>query len=91
MGRRKACLGTPVPMTLIVAPGPKACSELASRRSQGASAASVDAWRLMGRGRLRFPMLPRQLSDLMSPCCMQRKIIITYDRGDRRLAFSCYK
>ena len=54
-------------------------------------AALVDAWRLIGCGRLRFPMLPRQLPDLTSPCCMQGKTIITCDRGDRRLAFSCYK
>ena len=54
-------------------------------------AALVDAWRLIGRGRLRFPMLPRQLPDLTSPCCMQGKTIITCDRGDRRLALSCYK
>ena len=59
--------GTPVPRTPIVAPGPKACSGLASRRSQRSStehrgpqkpAALVDAWRLIGRGRLRFPTLP---------------------------------
>mgnify|MGYP005825263439 CR=1 FL=1 len=70
MGRRKASLGTPVPRMPTVAPGPKAHSGLASGRSQRASAAcrgpqppvaSVDAWRLMGRGRLHFPMLPRQL------------------------------
>ena len=36
-------------------------------------AAPVDTWRLIGRGRLRFPTLPRQLFDLMSPCCMQKK------------------
>lgn len=73
MGRRQASLGTPVPRTPTVAPGPKARSGLASRRSQRSSAercgpqkpaASVDAWRLIGRGRLRFPMLPRQLLDL---------------------------
>ena len=81
-GPQAGNLGTPVPRTPTVAPGPKARSDLASRRSQRASAerrgpqqpaASVDAWRLMGRGRLRFPMLPRQLPDLTSPCCMQRK------------------
>ena len=53
MGRRQASLGTPVPRMLTVAPGPKASSDLASRRSQGASAerrgphqptASVDVW-----------------------------------------------
>ena len=38
VGRRQASLGTPVPVTLIVAPGPKACLDLASRRSQRASA-----------------------------------------------------
>src|SRR3954467_2714958 len=36
-------------------------------------AASVDAWRLIGRGRLHFPTLPRQLLDLTSPCDMQGK------------------
>ena len=54
------------------APGPKARSDLASRRSQESSpehrrpqppAALIDAWRLMGRGRLCFPTLPRQLPD----------------------------
>ena len=49
-------------------PEPKARSDLASRRSQRASAqrrgpqepaAFVDACRLIGRGRLRFPTLPR--------------------------------
>ena len=100
VGRKHASLGTPVPRTPTVAPRPKARSDLASRRSQRVSAerrgpqqpaALVDAWRLIGRGRLRFPTLPRQLPDLMSPCCMQRKIIVTCDRGDRRLAFSSYK
>ena len=37
-GRRQASLGTPVPRTPTVAPGPKARSVLASRRSQGSSA-----------------------------------------------------
>ena len=73
MGRRQASLWTPVPRMPTVAPGPKARSGLASRRSEGSSserrgpqkpAASVDAWRLIGRGRLRFPTLPRQLLDL---------------------------
>ena len=100
MGRRQASLGTLVPRTPTVAPGPKARSDLASRRSQGASAerrgpqqpaALVDAWRLIGHGRLRFPMLPRQLPDLTSPCDMQGKTIITCDRGGRWLAFSGYK
>ena len=36
-------------------------------------------------------MLPWQLPDLTSPCCMQGKSIITCDRGGRWLAFSCYK
>ena len=99
VGRRQASLGTPIPRMPIVAPGPKAHSDLASRRSQGEIAkrhgpqqpvASVDAWRLMGRGRLRFPTLPWQ-PDLTSPCCMQSKIIITYDHGDRRFVSSCYK
>ena len=82
MGRRQACLGTPIPRMPRVAPGPKVRSGLASRRSQGSStehrgtpkpAASVDAWRLIGRGRLRFPTLPRQLPDLTNPCDMQGK------------------
>ena len=38
MGRRQASLGTPVPRTPTVAPGPKVRSDLASRRSQRASA-----------------------------------------------------
>ena len=70
MGRRYAILGTPVPRTPTVAPGPKALSSLALRQSQRASAerrgpqppaALVTVWRLMGRGRLRFPTLPWQL------------------------------
>src|SRR4051812_1674315 len=82
MGRKQASLGTPVPRTPTVAPGPKMCSGLASRRSQRSSterrgpqqpAVLVDAWRLIGRGRLRFPTLPRQLHDLTSPCDMQGK------------------
>ena len=100
MGRRQASLGTPIPRTPTVAPRPKARSDLALRRSQRASAerrgpqqpaASLDAWRLIGRGRLRFPTLPRQLPDLTSLCWMQGKTIITCDHGDRRLAFSRYK
>ena len=51
-------------------------------------AALVDARRLIGRGRLRFPTLPRQLPDLTSPCDMQGKTIITCDHGSRRLASS---
>ena len=35
--------------------------------------ALVDAWRLIGRGRLRFPMLPRQLPNVTSPYDMQGK------------------
>ena len=82
MGRRQANLGTPVPRMPTVAPRPKAHSDLASRRSQRASAerhgtqplaALIDAWRLTGHGRLRFPTLPRQPPDLTSPWCMQRK------------------
>ena len=82
VGRRQASLGTPIPRTPTVAPGPKARSNLASRRSQRSSverrrpqkpAPSVDAWRLIGRGRLRFPTLPQQLHDLTSPCDMQGK------------------
>ena len=82
MGRWQASLGTPVSRTPTVAPGPKVRSGLALRQGQGSSsehrgpqkpAASVDAWRLIGRGRLLFPMLPRQLHDLTSPCDMQGK------------------
>ena len=55
MGRRQASLGTLVPRTPTVAPGPKARSDLASRRSQRARvkrrgpqppADLIDAWRL---------------------------------------------
>ena len=79
-GRRQASLVTPIPKTPTVAPGPKVHSGLASWRSQGPNSEHrgppkpvtlVDAWRLIGRGRLRFPMLPRQLHDLTSPCDMQ--------------------
>ena len=81
VGRKQASLGTPITRTPTVAPALKARSGLASRRSQRASAercgpqqaaASVDAWRLTRRGRLCFPMLPRQLPDLTSPWCLQR-------------------
>ena len=91
MGRRQASLGTPVPRTLTVAPGPKVGSGLASRRSQGSSsehrrpqkpATSVDAWRLIGPGRLRFPTLPRQLHDLTSPWEMQGKPSLPAIVGD---------
>ena len=91
MGRRQASLGTPIPRTPTVAPGPKVRSGLASRRSQGSSsehrgpqkpAASVDAWRLIGHGRLRFPTLPRQLHDLTSPCDMQGKPSLPAIVGD---------
>ena len=90
-GRRQASLGTPVPRTPTIAPGPKVRSCLASPRSQGSStehrgpqkpAASVDAWRLIGRVRLRFPMLPRQLHDLTSPCDMQGKPSLPAIVGD---------
>ena len=37
VGRRQASLGTPVPRTPTVAPGPKARSGLTLRRSQGES------------------------------------------------------
>ena len=91
VGRRQASLGTPVPRTPTVAPGPKVCSGLASRRSQGSSTehrgppkpmASVEAWRLIGRGRLRFPTVPRQLHDLTSPCDMQGKPSLPAIVGD---------
>ena len=90
-GRRQASLGSPVPRRPTVAPGPKVRAGLASRRSQGSSsehrgpqkhAASVDAWRLIGRGRLRFPTLPRQLHDLTSPCDMQEKPSLPAIVGD---------
>ena len=73
--------GDPRSQDVDSSPRAKARSDLASRQSQGPSAerhgpqqpaASVDAWRLMGHGRLRFPTLPRQLPDLTSPCCMQK-------------------
>ena len=73
--------GYPGSKKLAVALRPKAHSDLASRRSQRARAKRrgpqspadrADAWRLMGHGRLHFPMLPRQLPDLTSPCCMQK-------------------
>ena len=76
-GRRQASLGTLVPRTPTVAPGPKVRSGLASRRSQGSSsehcgpqkpAASINAWWLIGRRRLRFPTLPRQLLALTKAC-----------------------
>ena len=82
MGRRQASLGTPVPKTPTAAPRPKARSDLALRGCQGASAerrgpqhpaALVAAWQLIGRGRLRFPTLPRQPPDLTSPCRMQKE------------------
>ena len=81
MGRREASLGTLVPRTSTVAPGPKARSDLASRRSQSARAKRrgaqsradlVDAWRLMGRGCLHFPTLPRQPVVLTTTGCMQK-------------------
>ena len=71
MGHRQASLGTPVPRTPIVAPGlgfeakPKGKSE--EYRGLQQPAATVGAWRLIGRGRLHFPTLPRQLPILMSP------------------------
>ena len=34
-----------------------------------------DMWRFMGRGRLHFPMLPRQLFDLTGRCGMQKIIM----------------
>ena len=64
---------------------------MASRRSQGSSsehrgpqkpAASVDAWRFIGRGRLCFPTLPRRLHDLTSPCDMQGKPSLPVIVGD---------
>ena len=52
-GRRQASLGTPIPKTSTVAPGPKAHSDLALRRSQGASAECH--CRMWGSGKpLRF-------------------------------------
>ena len=98
-GRRQASLGTPVPRTPTVAPGPKARPDLAEQRGEGAStkrrgpkkpAVLGAAWRLIGRGRLRFPTTPRQLHELTSPC-MQKRVMITCDRGGQRLASSGYK
>ena len=74
-----------------VAPMPKVRSGLPLRRSHGSgrehrgpqkSASSVDAWRLIGRGRHRFPTLPRQLHDLTSPCDMQGKPSLPTIVGD---------
>ena len=85
VGRRQASLGTPVPRTPTVAPGPKVRSGLASRQCQGSSsehrgtqkpAASVDAWQLIGCGRLRFPTLPWQLHDLTSPWCVRGALLL---------------
>ena len=82
VGRRQASLGTPIPRTPTVAPVPKVRSGLASRQSQRSGTECrgpqkpvdlVDAWRLIGRGRLRFPTQPRQLPDLTGPCYMQEK------------------
>ena len=59
--------GEPRSQTADSSPGPKARSDLDSRRSQGASAehhgpqppaALIDTWRLTGCGCLRFPMQP---------------------------------
>src|SRR4051812_28049803 len=91
VGRMQASLGTPVPRTQTVAPGPKVLSGLASRRNQGSSSehrgpanhvASVNAWQLIGRGCLRFPTLPWQLFDLTSPCDMQGKPSLPAIVGD---------
>ena len=99
MGRRQASLGTPVPRTPTVAPVPKVRSGLASRRSQGSSsehrgpqkpASSIDAWRLIGCGHLHFPMAPRQLHGL-DKSLHAKRVMITCDRGGRRLAFAGYK
>ena len=49
-----------------------------------------DAWRLMGRGRLHFPMPSRLLFNLTDQCGMQ-KIIMARGRGGRRLASLGYK
>ena len=35
-----------------------------------------DAWRLMGHGRIHFPMLPRQLFDLTEQCGMQKIMMV---------------
>ena len=100
VGRMQASLGTPVPRTPTIAPRPKVRSGLASRRSQGSSsehrgppkpAASVDAWRLIGRGRLCCPHAALATARFDESLRHARKTIITCDRGRRRLAFSCYK
>src|SRR3954468_20343476 len=44
----------------------------------------------MGRGRLRFPTTPRQLRGLDKSLHANR-VMITCDRGGRRLAFAGYK
>ena len=46
-----------------------------------------DAWRWMGRGRLRFLALPRQLPDLTAACCMQRESSLLEIVGGRRFTF----
>lgn len=45
-------------------------------------AAFVGVWRLIGRGRLRFPMLPWQLHNLTSPCDMAGKPSLPTIMGD---------
>ena len=47
-------------------------------------------WRLIGRGRLHFPMAPRQLHGL-DKSLHARRVMITCDRGGRRLALASYK
>src|SRR3954465_12563237 len=91
-GRRQASLGTPVPRMPTVAPGPKARPDLAVPRGERARAkgrgpeppaALGAAWRLIGRGRLRFPMTPRWSRGLDKSLHANR-VIITCDRGGRR-------
>ena len=99
MGRRQASLGTPVPRTPTVAPGPKARPDLAvqgggraraKRRGPYQPAALGAAWRLIGLEHLHFPMVPRQLHGL-DKSLHAKRVMITCDRGGRRLAFSGYK
>lgn len=47
-----------------------------------------DVWQLMGRGRLRFPTLPRQLLNLTIECCMQKGPSLLEIMGGRRFTFS---
>ena len=68
MGRRQASLGTPVPRTPTVAPGPKTRSGLASRRSEGPSMEHSGPPTACGLGRRVATGLDVGVS--ASPCCL---------------------